>query len=219
MIIFLDEELAYLSWVTHHRAGFVLDCLRKPSKSRLALHRATCPEIKASSSKRSRWTTGRHMKACSLDEDSLKIWAVEQSGNEPQNCPKCLSDDPASQREPLRLSHLDRELLSLVLEVAVLHLDDRDGGYFLTVGKAAHCLAKTPGQLNASLQRLAQHGLLTIVESAAPSEPPPNACQILPTVPAMKTLPAFKDLSDGDIESELASLMGPCFDPSRTKSE
>lgn len=219
MIIFLDEELAYLSWVTHHREGFVLDCFRRPSKSRLALHRATCPEIKGSSSKRSHWTTGRHMKACSLDENSLKMWVVEQSRDEPQNCPKCLSDDPPAQREPLRLSHLDREVLSFVLEVALLHLDEHDGGYLLTVGKTAHCLAKTPGQLNASLQRLVEGGLLTLVATAAPGGPPPNADQIYPTVPAMKTLPAFKDLSDGEIESELASLTGPCFGPSRTKSE
>lgn len=219
MVIFLDEELAYLSWVTHHRAGFVLDCLRPPSKGRRTLHRAACPEIKTSSKKRTHWTTGRHMKACAMDEESLKTWAAEQTGAVLRTCRQCLIDDGSPQRNgSLRLSHLDREVLSFVLEVAVLHLDERDGGYLLTVGKTAKCLVKTPGQLNASLRRLAQDGLLKTVGAATQSEPLPINCQIYPTVLALKTLPAFKDLSDAEIESELATLTEP-FGHSRTKSE
>jgi len=30
MILFLDEDRAYLSWVAHHRQGFILDGKRKP---------------------------------------------------------------------------------------------------------------------------------------------------------------------------------------------
>lgn len=219
MIIFLDEERAYLSWVAHHRTGFVLDCLRPPSKGRRTLHRAICPEIKASAKKRTYWTTGRHMKACALDEQSLKAWAAE-TGAALKICPNCLAEDGSPLGvQPLHLSHLDREVLSFVLDVALVHLDDRDDGYLLTVGKIAKCLAKTPGQLGASMRRLAQDGLLRIVGAATESGPLPFTCQIYPTVSAMKTLPTFKDVSDTEIESELATLSGPCPDHSRTKSE
>jgi hypothetical protein len=78
MILFLDEDRAYLSWVTHHRNGFVLDCNRKPTKHHLILHRAICPEIKHSATKTTHWTTGHHMKACSLNAEELKTWALRQ---------------------------------------------------------------------------------------------------------------------------------------------
>lgn len=68
MILFLDEDLAYLHWVTHHRTGFVLDCLRHSTKAQMVLHRATCPQIKRSESKRTHWTTGKRQKGCSLHE-------------------------------------------------------------------------------------------------------------------------------------------------------
>ena len=215
MIIFLDEELAYLSWVTHHRAGFVLDCPRPPAKGRRVLHRAVCPEIKVSTSKRTHWTTGPHMKACSLEEEPLRAWAAKQGGSTLQNCPKCLANG-APQSEAPRLSHLDREVLSFVLEVTLLHLDQRDGAYLLTVGKTAHCLAKTPGQLNASLQRLIQAGLLTM-DDQSPNGPPTTGSQIYPTVTAMRSLPAFKDLSNAEIALELAALTAPCLCQSRAK--
>ena len=64
MILFLDEDRAYLHWVLHHRTGFVLDCLRHPRKTHLVLHRATCPLVKQAAAKRTHWTTGRHMKGC-----------------------------------------------------------------------------------------------------------------------------------------------------------
>ena len=35
MIIFLDDDRAYRSWVTHHRRGFVLDGRRRPKARKL----------------------------------------------------------------------------------------------------------------------------------------------------------------------------------------
>jgi hypothetical protein len=205
MILFLDEERAYSYWVAHHRAGYVLDCFRKPTKSQLTLHRATCAETKVSASKRTHWTTGRHLKACSLDLDELKAWVGEQTQAEPKLCPACLLDDSHVDR-PLHLSHLDKEVLSFVLEVATLHLDDRDASYLLTVGKTAKCLAKTPGQLSATLHRLAEQGLLKLVGKTKPAEAAPANCQLLPTVAAMRTLPAFQTARNEEIEAELATL-------------
>ena len=90
MILFLDEDRAYLSWVTHHRSGFVLDCHRKPTKHHLILHRAIRPAIKHSATKTTHWTTGHHMKACSLNADELKTWAHEQTGANASGCVSCL---------------------------------------------------------------------------------------------------------------------------------
>ena len=89
MILFLDEDQAYLYWVAHHRSAFVLDCLRHPTKAHLVVHRATCPEIKRSESKRTHWTTGKHMKGCAADIQQLTAWAMEQTENEPAFCPLC----------------------------------------------------------------------------------------------------------------------------------
>jgi hypothetical protein len=205
MIVFIDEERAYLYWVAHHRAGYVLDCFRKPTKSRLSLHRATCPEIKTSGSRRTHWTTGRRLKACALDMNELKAWALEQAKAEPKPCQACLNDSAADDR-PLHLSHLDKEVLSFVLEVATLHLDVRDATYLLTVGKAARCLAKTPGQLSASLERLVAQGLLELVGHLKAADATSSDCHLLPTVAAMKTLPAFQDLSDAEVAAELSTL-------------
>ena len=207
MIVFLDEERAYLYWVTHHRTGYVLDCFRKPTKSRLMLHRATCTQIKASANKRTHWTTGRHAKACSLDADSLKGWAVEQAHAEPKLCVECLGDT-APEAPPLHLSRLDKEVLSFVLEVAMLHLDDRDASYLLTVGKTAKCLAKTPGQLSATLHRLADNGLLRLAGDVAADGAAQSGCRLMPTVAALRTLPCYQSSSDEEIEAELATLGG-----------
>ncbi|HUY91312.1 MAG TPA: hypothetical protein VMV10_21420 [Pirellulales bacterium] len=215
MILFLDEERTYLHWIAHHRAGFVLDCYRKPTKSRLVLHRATCPEIKASAGKRTHWTTGRHMKACALEREALTAWAVEQAQAEPKLCPSCWetsdSQDDSTDHSKggegaAHLSRLESEVLTFVLEVAALHLDDRDASYRLTVGKTAQCLSKTPGQFNAALGRLAEAGLLKLVGKIKPGEPAPPGGRLLPTVAALKMLPAYEGFNDEAIEAELASL-------------
>jgi len=208
MILFLDEERAYLYWVAHHRAGFVLDCFRKPTKGRLVLHQATCPEIKTSASKRTHWTTGRHMKACSIDREALIAWAGEQAHAEPVLCATCLSANglPAAEG-PAHLSRLESDVLTFVLEVASLHLDDRDASYRLTVSKTAQCLSKTPGQLNAALSRLAGAGLLKLIGKSKPGDFSAGGGRLLPTVAAMKTLPSYQGASDAEIEAELALLV------------
>ena len=207
MIVFLDEERAYLYWVAHHRTGFVLDGLRQPAKRGAVLHRATCPDIKTSAGKRTHWTTGRHLKACSLDARELTNWAAAEGRAEPTHCETCwAATEPSAASHPERLSRLESEVLTLVLEVASLHLDDRDGSYRLTVGKTAQCLAKTPGQLAAALGRLVDAGFLKLACKTKPGEPAPDNSRLLPTIAAMKTLPAYQDSRDVEIEAELALL-------------
>jgi hypothetical protein len=209
MILFLDEDRAYLSWVTHHRHGFVLDCQRKPTKHHLILHRAICPDVKHSATKATHWTTGHHMKACSLNADELKVWAHEQTGADPSGCVTCLvTDEPRPADQPIHLTKLDQEIMSFVLEVAMLHLDEEAGAYWLNVGMVAKCLDKTPAQLSAALTRLVVDGLLIVTEKWKPGEALPTKCGLLPTVLAMKTLAAYQDRSDEEIAAEIKTLAG-----------
>jgi len=207
MIAFLNEDRAYLSWVTHHRRGFVLDCQRKPTKKHVTLHRATCPQIKQAASKRTHWTTGRKMKACSLDIEELTAWAVEQTDSEPNACSECQPghefETTDHEGEP-QLTKLTREILSFVLEIATNHMDDSELPYRLDVSMIARCYNKTPGQLHAALTTLANEGLLRFsgkLESAA-------HCLIFPTERAIRTLSAYANLTDKQIQAELRKLTG-----------
>lgn len=207
MILFLDEERAYLYWVTHHRGGYVLDCHRKPAPAHLVLHRATCPKIKHLEHKKTHWTTGQHMKVCSLDAGPLRAWAVEQADAEPTDCPECFAvPELHPSDEPAHLTKLDKEILDFVLEAATLHLDDNLGAYWLSVGMIAKCFDKTPAQLSAALERLVADGLLTTTEPLVPAEEPPLDCGLIPTVAAMKTLASFEERTDSEIKRELRGL-------------
>jgi hypothetical protein len=208
MIIFLDEDRPYLYWVTHHRSGLVLDCRRNVSKSHLVLHRAICPAIKHSASKKTHWTTNPHMKACSLDAGELRFWAVGQCGDEPDDCTDCFAAPELHPEDhPLHLTKLGKEILSFVLEAAALHLDDGVGAYWLSMGMVAKCLDKTPAQLTAAVLRVVDDGLLTITEPANPGEALSTQCELVPTVAAMKTLPGYEDVSDKQIKGELKSIL------------
>src|SRR5690242_80541 len=99
MILFLDEERGYLSWVTHHRQGFVLDSPRKATGKHVTVHRATCELIKRSESKRTHWTTGSRMKGCSLDLNELQMWAQTQTGSMAALCSICTPDGKRSESD------------------------------------------------------------------------------------------------------------------------
>lgn len=207
MIVFLDEDRAYLNWVTHHRAGFVLDCLRHPTKAHLVLHRATCPEIKHSSSKRTHWTTGKHMKGCALDVEQLNVWATDQTEHEAADCPRCT---PRQEVEvETHLTKLDHHILEYVLEIASVHVDECDFAYSLTVGMVARCFGKTEGQLMTAFRRLIDDGLLSVMGSVKPSDMLPSRCGVLPTAKAFRTMPAYAELDEQQIEAELRKLIQP----------
>jgi hypothetical protein len=204
MILFLDEDRAYLNWVTHHRTGFVLDCLRHPTKTHLVLHRATCPEIKRSESKRTHWTTGKHMKGCSIDLGQLQTWAKEQTEHDPTFCPQC-SPQLIVETEH-HLTKLDRDILDFVLEIAAAHMDDDERPYALNVGMVARCLDKTEGQLAAAFGRLVEDGMLSLMGKKKPGETPSPQCGIFPTAKSLRTLPFFASLDDSQIDAELGKL-------------
>jgi hypothetical protein len=207
MLLYLHEDRPYLHGVAHHRDGFVLDCGRPPHVGHGTLHRAVCPVIKQSKTKKTHWTTGRHMKACSLNREELEAWAAEQTKASLTICPDCLVEQPPADEEPIHLTKTDREVLSFVLEVSALHLDDADSYYALNVGTAARCLGKTPGQLGASLRRLVADGLITLVGEPAADKAVPASCPLLPTAAALRTLPIYESAADEDVDAELAKLV------------
>jgi hypothetical protein len=208
MILYLDEDRAYLSWVAHHRRGFVLDGKHKPRLSHLMLHRATCPAIKSAPSRRFHWTTGAKLKACSLNREELAAWVAEQTAAPLTRCAECRPDSDA---EPVtggntRPSRLAREILDYVLDAAVIHLEHEYPPYRLTVGDIAACFAKTPGQLAAAIHRLVEDGLLAIRGSYAGNRALSPKQVVLPTVLALKTLEAFQNESDAAVSSEIGRL-------------
>jgi hypothetical protein len=208
MIIFLNDDRAYLYWVTHHRQGFVLDGKRKPKIGHLVVHRATCPEIKSTASRRAHWTTGSKMKACCLDRTELEAWAAEETGASPERCPRCdfEKQESASREAQVHLSKLVREVLEYILEAAIIHFEIERPPYHLTVADIAACFGKTPAQISPALHRLLEAGFVTIQGHLGPAVSIPPKRVVLPTVTAIRTLEAFRAESDSTIQIELAKL-------------
>ncbi len=209
MIIFLlGEDRAYLSWLAHHRNGFVVDWLRKPTGKRPMLHRATCATIRSSPAKNTHWTTGRHVKVCALGLDELVQWARDESGAAPDPCEVCQpTDDEASAPVGDRhLTKLGKEIVEYVVEAAVIHLDGHDQDYRLTVGDIARYLDKTAKQVTSGLTRLADDGYIRLSGKPERDGGLPDDCRVLPTSDALRTLPAFTAMPRPAIEAELEGL-------------
>jgi hypothetical protein len=213
MIIFLNEERAFCSWITRHRSGFVLDGFRKPTRKQPSLHRATCPEIKGAKTKRPHWTTGRHLKACSLDRQELTEWANRECGGEPASCEQCqpqvvvrAEELTPSESGPRPLTKQGGDIVDYVLDVALIHLGQGDAGYNLTVGDLARYLAKTRTQVTPAILRLLEDGYLRMEGEIVTGAALPRQRAVFPTVQAMRILPAFEEMSRQEVEAELARI-------------
>jgi hypothetical protein len=207
MIIFLDEDRAYLYWVTHHRKGYVLEGRRKPRIGHLLLHRAVCREIRSGPRRGTHWTTGGKLKACCLDRVELEIWASEATGAPPQHCSVC---QPGSEvpdgNEPVHLTKLAGEILDYVLDAALIHMEQEYPPYRLTVGDIAACFGKTPGQISTVLHRLIDDGLVALSGKVNAGRTFPAQRLVLPKIRALRTLDAFRDESDEVLQAELRKL-------------
>jgi hypothetical protein len=207
MLIIINDDGVYVAWLSRHRHGFVVDCKRKPTRNHLVLHRATCSIIKPH--KRARLTSGAHIKACSLDAQELQSWALEQTGGNLVPCQECRPDA----EEPLvhehhgkhALTRLGREVLSYVLDLAVLYLDGEERHYQPRVEGIAAYLGKSTAQIAPVLQRLIEEGYLDCDPPATNARLAPRAI-VYPTGRALRTIPAFGAMSDTDVAAELNSL-------------
>jgi hypothetical protein len=202
MIIFINDERAYRSWITHHRQALVLEG-RRPSAKQLVLHRATCPEVKGTGSNRAHSAAGRKFKACSADAEELQAWAMEEAGKRAKACGNCHPDRPNDNGATgeIHLSKLCAEILDYVLEAALIHMEHEHPPYHLTVSDIAACFAKTPAQVATPIGTLIDDGLVTMDGVRTRSKR-----IVWPTIRAVRTIEGFRAESDEMIEAELAKL-------------
>jgi hypothetical protein len=143
-----------------------------------------------------------------LDLDELDVWAKEEFGGEPAPCEVCLLSASTSQGEPSpgehghRLTKLAREILDCVIDSALIHLDNGDSDYDLTLEILAERLRKSPAQIAPALERLAEDSLLRVEGSIAQ----PSRCRLYPTAQALRSLAAFEAMSEAELAGELERL-------------
>lgn len=214
MVIIISEDPVYVAWLQRHRDGFVLDTRRKPTSRNTVLHRATCADIRTAKTRRTYWTTGRKMKACSTDVAELMDWACQQTGKEPRACEVCQPlGEPTVENNLLQfpqstdfhLKGMRGDIVSCVVEVAVIHLDDHTA-YTLTMGYIAKYLSKSCAQLTRAMARLINDGYLSLDRAVSPGAPIPANCRVFPTPLALRTVPAFRELGDEAISREISGL-------------
>lgn len=207
MLIIINDDLAYVSWISRHRQGFVIDSKSKPKKKHLILHRATCSIIKPH--KRAHLTTGAHIKACSLDTAELASWALEQTGGGLTACQECHPDEEdcanAEQHSKNALTRLGREALSYVLDLAVMYLDGEETHFRATVKDVAEYLGKTVPQVMPVIHRLIDEGYLECDRTTSAISLAGTAITC-PTAKALRTIPAFDAMSEENLGVELDQL-------------
>ena len=211
MIIFLNDDHAYLSWVRSHRDGFVLEGRRQGRGGRL-IHRSTCAAVR--SGKRRRWTTGQQFKACSLSLTELVDWARETYGGELACCAGCqptcepVEGIVTDKIHEARLTPLASNILNYALETAIVHLNQGSAPYRVTIRDVAHCLHKTPAQLTGAIQRLLAQDLLEVAPLPRRDGRLVELAEIWPTMAALRTLDGYADWDKTDLEKEIQRLRG-----------
>jgi hypothetical protein len=209
MIVFIDEEGAYHSWLARHHQGFVVDALRQPTRKQPTLHRAACADLKSGGSKKHS-TTGRRLKACAVNVNELVDWTTSQYGRPPLDCQDCRPTRavPVSDSSASAFGKLGHEVVDYVVEVALIHLDQGDA-LRLSVGDVAAYLSKSAAQLAPTIHQLVEQGLLRLGQEYKLDQPLPARVAVYPTAAALKTLPAYGQWADRQIEAELARLREP----------
>ena len=204
MLIIINDDPAYVSWIARHRQGFVVDSKRKPTRNGVILHRAICSVIKPH--KRARLTTGGHIKACSLDAAELECWAREQTGGGLTTCRECHSDEEEHvDADHHVLTRLGKDVLSYVLDLAVMYLDGEETHFHATVQDIAKYLDKTVAQITPAVHRLINEGYLEWNRTTDKTSLAANTITY-PTAKAIRTIPAFAAMSEENVGTELGQL-------------
>jgi hypothetical protein len=79
VVIFRGDDAGYLSWISEHPGGYVINAERNPRPSYLKLHRATCTWM-SGRGKPGAYTERSYIKICSTQLDALNRWAREVVG-------------------------------------------------------------------------------------------------------------------------------------------
>jgi len=85
--IFVNDDEAYLQWLTKNPNGFIVNSYLHPSKDYLILHQSSCWTI--STPTRKNWTTTGFIKVCSIDKNKLSNWSIKEVGGELRPCQIC----------------------------------------------------------------------------------------------------------------------------------
>lgn len=111
MILFRDEDDRYLAFLAdpRNRDGFILNTLRQPSASYLALHRAACHSVQGHPANGRRWTTGVYCKLWSADAGELQEWAARELQGVPKPCGLCRPLHATEHDASVAESHPDQE--------------------------------------------------------------------------------------------------------------
>ena len=157
MIVFINEDEAYLAWLAARRR-IGRERTAKPTPRYLVLHRASCAEV--SGANHARCTKGPYIKICSHSAAELAEWAVHDVGGVLRPCEECHPphDDTAPAAYAAEHPHLTRmgdRLLSYILELAVISMDGM-GDYAddpPTIKKLAGYFGKTVPQLEPIVRR------------------------------------------------------------------
>jgi hypothetical protein len=97
---FMDDDFGYLQWLRDRPGTFVLDTERRPSRSFVVLHRASCPTI-GGPTKTGGWTT-RMLKVCATTFEELESWSQYEVGVNPTYCPQCKPSSTSPSATPSR---------------------------------------------------------------------------------------------------------------------
>ncbi|MEX2306674.1 MAG: hypothetical protein WD738_03735 [Pirellulales bacterium] len=122
MIIFIEEDDAYLRWIDENPGGFVVNSLRQPTAAYLKLHRATCVHI--STDQRSNWTAPDYIKICSTNRDQLNAWALHEVGGKLQPCGFCsrVAAEPKPEVSQSKLVAKELERVERIVATEATHV-------------------------------------------------------------------------------------------------
>jgi hypothetical protein len=140
--------------------------------------------------------------------DELLAWAETEAEGEPVYCEQCKPKDEADSQisaHERHLTKLGKDIVDYVVEAAVVCLD-QGVEYDASVGDVAVYLRKTPAQITTALLRLVEDGYLRIEGEFDAQNALPGQRQIYPTADALRTLPAFEQMSVGKVKAELEHL-------------
>ena len=122
-------------------------------------------------------------------------------------CPECQPQQelcPADDHHAThRLTRLGRDVLSYVLDLAVMYLDGEENRYGPGVDAIATYLDKTPAQILPAIERLIEDGYLVRRCPPASGRGPEV---IYPTARALRTIPAFDAMTENALVAELDGL-------------
>jgi hypothetical protein len=139
----------------------------------------------------------------------LTAWAQEETGGGLTFCQDCQPDQEERARAEHPAEHtltkFGSNVLSYVVDLAVIYLDGEDTNFCPTVEAIAEYLGKTPAQIAPAIHRLIEENYL-VCDLPAAGTTLTNAAVIYPTAAALRLVPAFGRASEEDLQAELAKL-------------